>query len=147
MPNAVNWDAALTATSYLTTELNSLADGANKLGGVIDNSTNLEQFLAVEVSIAAQGVARDAGAHVAVYLLRTVDGTNYQYGSDSVDPPPDSLVATIAFDAATAARINMVFGILAPPGKCKLLLQNNTGQAFASSANTCDYSLYVDEIQ
>ena len=42
-----------TLQTYLSTELNSLADGANKLGGEIDNASDLDLFMDVEIALAA----------------------------------------------------------------------------------------------
>ena len=129
-------------TSYLTTELNSLANGSRKLGAALD--TTQATHMAVELDLAAQGSARSAGAQVEVYLLKSLDGgTDYDYGSDSLDPPLSTLVAVLPLDAATTARV--VTAMFALPGDLpfsKLLLKNSTGQAFAASATTFSYALY-----
>ena len=147
MVAAINWESSPSLTSYLTTELNSLADAGNKLGAEIDNSTGLDTHMDVEVNLAAQASARDSGANVEVYLVPALDGTNYSYGSDSVDPPPQFKVAAVGFDAATTARRSGAQLILVPPGKFKLLFINSTGQAFAASGNTAGYRLYSLESQ
>lgn len=132
-------------TSYLTTELNSLANGSRKLGAALD--TTQATHMAVELDLAAQGSARSAGAQVEVYLLKSLDGgTDYDYGSDSLDPPPSTLVAVLGLDAATTARV--VTAMFPLPGDLpfgKLLVKNSTGQAFAASATTFKYCLYKIE--
>ena len=147
MPSAVNWESNPSYTSYLTTELNSLADGANKLGAAIDNSTGLDMYMDVEVSLAAQGSARSAGAYVAVYLIPSDDNSTYGYGDDSTDPPAQSWLANVAFDAATNARVSVTTMLPVPPGYFKLLVMNETGQAFAASGSTVSYRLYSVESQ
>jgi hypothetical protein len=147
MPNEVNWLDYPSATSYMTTELNSLADDDTKLGAAIDNTSNGDMYMDVEFYIAAQGSARDAGGYVALYFLASVDGTNYCYGDDALVPPGNALAATFPLDAATTARYVTVTHLLVPAGKFKILLENQTGQAFASSANTVKYTLYNEEIQ
>lgn len=129
-------------TSYLTTELNSLANGSRKLGAALD--TAQATHMAVELDLAAQGSARSAGAQCEIYLLKSLDGgTDYDYGSDSLDPPLTTLVAVLPLDAATTARV--VTAMFPLPGDlpyAKLLLKNSTGQAFAASASTLKYALY-----
>lgn len=129
-------------TSYLSTELNSLGNGSRKLGAALD--TAQATHMAVELDLAAQGSARSAGAQVEVYLLKSLDGgTDYDYGSDSLDPPLATLAAVLMLDAATTARV--VTAMFPLPGDlqfCKLLVKNLTGQAFAASATTLKYCLY-----
>lgn len=149
MPTKVTFSEPSSATTYLSTELNSLADGANKLGAKIDNEADgeNEMFIDVEFSIATQGSARDAGAYVALYLLESVDGTNFTYGSDSVDPPASALIDVFLLDAATTARYVCLTNLQLPPLDFKLLLMNETGQAFASSGNTLKYRIHSLEQQ
>lgn len=147
MPNAVKWSALSSITSYLSTDLNSLASGAQFLGAAIDNDTTRAQFMALELNLAAQGSARSAGAWVGVYLLASIDGTNFTYGSSSVDAPPSTLVARFALDASTTARYVVVVDVPLPATDFKLLLENNTGQAFAASGTTLRYVTYNDEVQ
>lgn len=146
--NAINWESNPSLTSYLTTELNSLADGGNDLGGAIDNSSGLDMYMDLELSLAEQGSARDSGAYVAIYLIPSADGgSTYAYGGDSLDPGANHLVATIPFDAAVTARDQLATMIPVPPGHFKLLVMNETGQAFAGTGNTLSYRLYSAELQ
>lgn len=147
MANQILWDAAPSLTSYLTTELNSLADGANKIGAAIDNTSNLNTYMLVELYVATQGSARDSGARVDLYLLECADGTNYTYGDDSTDPPASALVGSFPLDAATTARYVTLREIVIPPRQFKLLIINETGQALAASGNTLKYGVYNYELQ
>lgn len=135
------WSALGTDTSYLTTGLNSMASAARVLGAEIDNTSGRDTFALVELDLAAQGSARSAGAQVRLYVIKCMDGTNYEMGSDSVVPQPSTWVGSFALDAATTAR-NVQIAVPLPPCKFKFLLENVTGQAFASSGTTLYYRTY-----
>lgn len=147
MANKVNWDSSPALTAYLTTELNSLANDAQVIGADIDNTANLNMYMDVEVYVAVQGSARSAGAYVAVYLVSSLDGTNYGYGDATTDPPANAMVCALAIDAATTARYLTSRPFLIGPGKHKLVIENKTGQAFKADSNTVGYRVYSEEIQ
>ncbi len=129
-------------TAYLSTELNSLANGSRKLGAAFD--TVQSTHIALEVEVAAQGSNRSATAAIELYLLKSLDGgTDFDFGSDSLDPPLATLIAVLPLDVATSGRVVTAMAPL--PGDlpyAKLLLKNSTGQALASSGNTLKYALF-----
>lgn len=127
------------ATNLLTTETNSLANNAiTAASSAVDNTSNLDLFMDLELILAAQGSARSAGALVAVYLAWSLDGTNYDDVVDGLTNP----VATFPLDAATTARrISPMTAQDIPlrPGLFKAYLKNITGQAFAASGTSVRY--------
>lgn len=141
----IKWATPGSEQSYLTTELNALADDDRKLGAEIDNETGLNTNMLLELYVAAQGSARDSSGSVKLFLVRCVDGTNYEYGSDSLDPPSLSYVGQFGLDADTAARY-VSADIAIPPCKFKLMVKNKTGQALAASGNTLSYRTYNLEV-
>jgi hypothetical protein len=144
MVAAINWESSPSLTSYLTTELNSLADGAGVLGAEIDNSTGLDTFLDLEVYVDTQGSARSAGAYISVHVIKALDGTNYEDYAGSTPPA----IWTRSMDAATTARrLASEFPLPAGQGKFKLYVVNHTGQAWPASGNTMGYRLYSLESQ
>lgn len=127
------------ATSILTTELNALGNAMmSSASSAVDNTSNLDLFMDLELYVHTQGSARSAGATVEVYILPTVDGTNY---ADATYGNPE-LVAVFPLDAATTARYGIRRDIPIPPGSFKLALYNRTGQAFAATTSTLKYRTY-----
>lgn len=137
------WGDVTSQASVLTTELNSLADGANVISALLSNdqTAELDTFADFVFTLAAQGSARDAGAYISLYILPEVEGS-VQYGDASTDPPSTMWCGSFAFDAATTARIGTIRGVLLPPDDFYVLVMNETGQALASTGNILDYRTY-----
>lgn len=131
-----------TIASTLTTELNSLANGAmSSASAEIDNSSALDLYIDLTLTVAAQGSARSAGATVEVWMTMALDGTNY----DDMTRNVAELVAVFPLDAATTARQATRRDIPVPPGKIKFGVWNATGQAFAASGNLLEYRFHSVE--
>ena len=138
-----NWKAyEQTASAIITTELNALADGANAIGPEIDNSALGNVFDDLIITLATQGADRAADAHVKVYVLRSVDGTVYSRGSDSVDPSDSNDVYTALFAATAIAEVQTITGIVLPNSKFKYLIMQETGQTFGATGNTIERRAY-----
>jgi len=145
MATEFKWNAPDSVETILTTELNALADGANKITGTAvsnDQAAELDMYADFTLYLAAQGAARSAGAYVALYILPMSDGTNYPYGGDALDPAANLWTANFVFDAATTARYAVIRGVLLPPMDFHVLVMNETGQAFAATLNTLKMRRY-----
>ena len=129
-----------TLQTYLSTELNSLADGANKLGGEIDNASDLELFMDVEIALAA--FTPGTSGFIQIFKLASVDGTSFGDGSDSVDPPAGTPVYAHSLVSGASAKRCVIERIPLSPGKQKLLFENRAGAALAGSGNTVKYRVY-----
>jgi hypothetical protein len=140
----VSWAAPESTVSYLTTELNSLANAANKLGGEIDNATGLYRWLSIELVLAS--LTPTSGGRVNVYLIPSVDATNYADGGDSLDPTPEYLLTVLYLDTATAAKRKTAHNLPIPPLKFKLLIENVSGVSFAAASNTVKYRRYNESV-
>lgn len=148
MANAIKWEAAPNSRgNVLSTELNALASGSRTAaGGAIDNSANLDKYGYLELNVDFVS-APSAGAYCVVYMLMSLDGTNYADGSGSVDPGADAMCITIPILASTAAQNKQVGPISLPPSKVKFILENQTGQAFPATGSTLELFTSNDEIQ
>lgn len=134
------------AANGLTTELNSLADAATTaLGSEIDNTSNLNDTIDFQLDLASVTIT-GTSAYVVVYLVPTVDGTNYPDWGSSTYANYDAqyAVGTIAVKNVSAAAARaMLTGIQLGPFKYKLALRNMTGAAHAASGNTLAYRTYA----
>lgn len=149
MATTFQWVAPGTLTTALSTELNSLADstsdttGFSALSAEVNGETGLQQYIDLELVLAAQGAARASGAFVAVYIAYAVDSTpNYP---DTANKPLDRLLCIFGLDAATTARRLTVTNLPLAPLKFKLYVLNDTGQAFAATGNTLKYRLHNEQ--
>jgi hypothetical protein len=127
------------SANKLTTELNSLADGnVCALGSEIDNSTNQHLYGDFQLDLASLTIS-STSAYVDLYLVPTVDGTNYpDWSSGAVANYHQAYRAgtfLVKAVSATTARANAQ-EVRIPPGKFKPAVRNGTGAAFASSGNT-----------
>lgn len=140
------WSGYLAASAnVLTTELNSLADAATTaLSSEIDNSTNKYTLADFQLDLASVTISSTT-AYCTVFIVPTVDGTNYPDWGSSTYANYDAqyAVGTILVKnvSAAAARANLV-GIMVPPGKFKVALRNSTGAAHAASGNTLAIRYY-----
>lgn len=118
--------------SSLTTELNALANGsASTASTAIDNTTALDLYDDLTLTLSTQGSSRSAGAIVSVYLIPALDGTNY----DATLAATAELVAVFTLDASTTARQLTRRDVPIPPGLFKYFAVNGTGQAFGATGN------------
>ena len=129
-------DTRGTATTALDTGLNSLANNALALSSAITLSTGEPGYQRCEAElVVTYGTAPTANTACVVWLLREIDGTNYEDGSTTVTPSrnPDLV---FPLRAVTTAQRIVVIGDL-PPGSFKVLLRNDgTTQTMAASGNT-----------
>jgi hypothetical protein len=145
MTNLGKWSST-TLTTVMSTELNSLANGSSvsTLGntGPYDNTSNLNVYADIEVNLAS--LSPTSGATISLFILSSVDGSNYPAQSTSdVQLTSTQLLTTIpiGITASTAQRIP-VRQVVIPPTKFQIVLLNNSGVALASSGNTVKFLSY-----
>ena len=139
----LRWAARADEETVLSTELNSLGSGSNKITTSAMTNTDRYMYADFELSIGSQ-TAR-TGSAVNLYLLPELDGTNFSYGGDSLDPSPNHFVGAFTFDLSISARVDIIRGVLLPVGSFHVLVENNTGQAFNASGNTLTMRRYNTE--
>jgi len=137
MPD-LKWKDGSIATA-LDSGLDSLANGSRAISAVIDNDAGLDLYADFELVVRYTTTAPAAGVITAeLFLLPTVDGTNYPEGSSSLDPQQMLKVGIFeSRNGTTSATERLVLtGIPLPPRDFKVLLKNTSGFSYYSTANT-----------
>lgn len=144
MATDIKWKVTA-ASTVLKTELNSLADAARAITGAIDNTTALDLYDDIQLKVEYTSSAPAAGVKMGeLYLVPSVDGTNYAEGSTSLTPQKSQLVGTFeSRNGATATFEYLVIqGVPIPPLNFKYLFVNTSGKALAASGNTLVRTTY-----
>lgn len=118
----------------------------------IDNSSNLDQYADVSVSLGS--VTPAAGSpFIGIGLLPlNEDGTTYANGLITTSPsangiPGENIVGSISAAPSTAGVITgTAREIKLPPGKFVFVLYNGVGVTLASSANVVSYRTYNKQL-
>jgi len=140
------WSTLGTIVSALTTGLNSLAADARAISSALDNGSDRYLYGDFEL-VVTYGVAPSSGGYVALYLVRSADGTNYADGDASIAPPATAWVGNFPVRAVTTAQRVIIPRVLLPPALFKAVVQNKGGQAFGSSGNTVKYRPYAESLE
>ena len=141
------WSGYATIQTALSTGLNSLINDDTNISAAIDNTSNLVLFMDIEVYLGSVDLSAQSNPAIYIYVITSLDGTNYEDGDDSTVPPqmPTRIVALrVGVSAMTQRRV--VRGIVVPPGLFKILAQNKTGVTLAATLNTVKYRTYYDTV-
>ena len=148
MATVLNYWALGSSVTLLSTELNSLASSATlaagaiaTVGGTSGKFNNVYSGGGLggypmgefELSLAAPAAGLTAGTAAYIWFLNSVDGTNFEDGSNSIIPTrPADLIIPVR--AVTGAQRIIVVAPL-PPNLFFPLLSHNTGQNWNASGN------------
>jgi len=116
----------------------TLANGSADISSALDNSSDLALWEDLELVLTDFAAAPTANAAFELYLLSSVDGTNYPDGASGATPnvEPTCLVGLFPVRAADAAQRLILRGVQLPPGLYKYLIINRCGQALATGTHT-----------
>lgn len=135
MATTFKWVAGTSRGNQLTTELNALANnGFSAVGPAYDNTTNLDEWGACDITLASLAAA--AGAYLQIFLAVSLDGTTYEDAPSSTNPGSHQLVATVSLNVSTSAKRVMTAWFRLPPNKFKFVLKNAAGVALGATLNT-----------
>lgn len=127
---SVTWASGTTLTSLANNGFTSLSDE-------IDNSTNKYAFADIYVELGS--AAFTANSTFEIYIVPTVDGTNYPTWTTGTSDETENFnhfVASVFTSGGTAAQKMVVTDLPLPNGKFKFAFRNKGGVTLASSANT-----------
>lgn len=132
------------AQTVLNTQLNALGDNTwCTQSAAEDNSTNGYMFADFELYLASL-TATGADAAVEIYLIPSIDGTNYPdfHDTGAVDQQSNNqyFVGSITLDVSGAAVFRgSLRGVELPAGKFKVSVRNRANVGLAASGNTLKY--------
>lgn len=141
---AAVWADSVASADLLTTGLDSLADAARAISSAI--TPDGLPYGDLELAVRYTSSAPAAGISVAeVYLLPTVDGTNYPEGGTGVTPQAALMVGVFeSRNGSTGAVERLVLrGIELPARSYKVVLVNKSGKTYHSSGNTLKVRTYA----
>jgi len=141
----VTWTSYGTWTTALSSELDSLANDGLAISPAIDNSSDKKLFVDIEVYLASVDLSSQPNPAIYVWLIARTDGTNFEDGGSGVEPArmPDAIIPLREVNGAQRVFARM---LMATPDQFKILVQNKTGAALASSGNTVKYNLYGETV-
>lgn len=123
--------------------LDSLADNeTTDLSDEVDNSTTLYALADVHMNLASAAFT-GTDCEVRVYLVPTVDGTNYPTWDGNTASPGNTnkayFVGSLPIKAATAACRAVLRSVALPNGKYKWAFRSMANVALAASGNTVTF--------
>jgi len=124
MTNELKWKAPNSRTSGIAAA--SLNAGANLLGSEIDNESNLDRWLALNLTWTCASAAT-AGTVIEAYLIYDVTSSAYEDGGVGEDPVK-SPVAVFVDDGDTGAQQQTIVDIPIKPFAFKVLLKSELDQ-------------------
>jgi hypothetical protein len=129
-------------SSAMTTELNALASSGRAISSAIDNSSNLDLFDDLELTVTF-ATAPTADTAIELYLVPSLDaGTSYADGSSTVTPQSALFVGGFVVRNVNTIQRMIVRGVALPPGFFKYLVRNGTNQAFPATGSTLERNSY-----
>lgn len=141
------WSAFSGAVTLIAgTALNALADGAWVTGASVNNTTDKNELMDIAVRLSSAVTPVGAANRIDVYLIPDADpddGTGIFVTSRNdvaADTPTQYKAGEIpGMVIASGFQHGMLRGVIIPPGRFKVQLENNLGVAFpATDTSACE---------
>ena len=146
------YSANSSLTTYMSTDLNSLANDTTNVGAVIlDNTSNKHHNIMAELYLASVDLSAQSAPTVELYLVPSIDGTNYcDAGTDAstTDLPPGSAhIGSFYIQETSAAhRAAILVKECLQALKYTIVLINKTGAAFNAAGNILKIMTNSDQV-
>lgn len=113
-------------TILSNSDLTSIANGAGVLSGVISNTSDLDMYMDLYLTIIF-GSAPTANTTMDAYLVRSSDGgTTFEVNSAS-RPPANGAIGSFVLNNTATTLLYALPNVLLPPGSFRVLLVNSSG--------------------
>jgi hypothetical protein len=129
--------------SVMTTELDALASGSAAIATTAQDNDLGDLYADAELTVDFVS-APTADGMIDLYLVRTVDGTNYEDSTTggTERPPKNGYVGSFFVANTTAAQRLVIPEIWLPPRDFKPFIVNLTSQAFPASGSILKFFYY-----
>lgn len=130
-------------TTVLSGGLDALANDAAATSAAITSAR--DQFANLELSVTFAS-APTADRTVDAYIVRTVDGTNFEDASAS-RPPASGFLGSFAVNNSASLQRLILAGVVLDVRDFQIMLVNKSGQAFTASGHTLKIQTYNPSIE
>lgn len=128
-----------TLATCLTTELNALATGSACTAGPAQGADAGDAELLLDFELLTGGsITPGTNPRADLYLLRAVDGTNYEDATTGASEslPPDAYVGSFIPTAGAGTKRMAIRDRPAPPGLWKAVIHSELGVSLSATSNT-----------
>ena len=135
-----------TWTLFTTGEIGTLGNTSGVLSSAISNdstSDELDLYMDAEL-VVTFAAAPTTDSLVELYVVRTVDGTNFEDSSTEQRPKLGFVGGWVVNDSTVAQRL-VIPQVRLPPEDFRLYAFNNTGQAFSTNGTNVVRGLFYTE--
>ena len=139
--NLGKWNAP-NSTTFLSTELNSLANNTHTAGGsnALTNQTSLAIYGDCELFFKLNGTQTPSpGADATVWIQAAYDGTNYAHTTAQTS---NQILTVFALDSSLSEQRVIARNLVFPPLLFRLALANHSGSTMNGGGSTLACSLY-----
>jgi hypothetical protein len=144
MVTVFGWTGATSRGTVLTTELNSLANGAfSAVGPAFDNTTNKDEYAVADFNLAS--LLPTTGGFLQLFFVVSIDGTTYEDPPSSTNPGAHMPICLVSLNVSTSTKRVSSKRFEIPPFKGKFVLKNAAGVALAASGNTVSISTFNEQ--
>ena len=140
------WGTPESIGTALSTALDALGNGSYSAASsaITNGSGTVYKYMALELYLAS--LTPSGTPYIEVYLLPTVDATNYVDGGGATAPPAETLLAVFSLSTSASTKRRAVSNLLIPPFDFKLVLKNASGVSLAASGSTLKYRRYSGSV-